>query len=579
MLTNLSIRDVVLIDRLALTFDGPITGPDRLLSDAGLGVLTGETGAGKSILLDALGLAIGARADAGLVRKSCEAASVTATFEIPTDHPALITLRDHDLEDIADRATEEGLVLRRRVAANGRSRAHINDEPVSVGLLKEVGERLIEIHGQFETQGLLNAQSHLALLDTFTGLTDNRAACSTAWNTWRDLTVQRRRMLADAAQSKAEEEFLRSALEELQTLDPKAGEEKSLSDRRAFLMSREKLTDSLNIAADGISGDSGAQARIGQVLKALDRVEETGGALFKPLIEALDRASAEIDEAAAQINHLAGEIEGGADDLATLEDRLFALRDLARKHRVEPDALPDLQADFERRLGLIADSSSARAKLDQEIEAARTIYAKAAEALSNKRHAGATRFDTAINSELPPLKLENARFETSLETLGEQDWGPNGQDRATFCVATNPGAPAEPLARIASGGELARLMLAIKVTLSRSAGGTSSTGPTLIFDEVDSGISGSVADAVGKRLAEIGRQGQVLAVTHSPQVAARAHRHWRVAKTIEGAQAQTSISELQSADRREEIARMLSGASITDQARAAADTLLSKRAS
>lgn len=566
MLIDLSIRDVVLIDRLALVFDG------------GLGALTGETGAGKSILLDALGLAIGARADAGLVRKGAEQAAVTAMFELADGHPVFDLLREQDRADLASRVAEEGLILRRTLNTAGRSRAYVNDEPVSVGLLRQLGDRLIEIHGQFETQGLLNAQTHRALLDVFGALQGERRACAAAWQGWRALEDRRRRMLAEIAETQAEEAFLRQGLEDLQTLDAQPGEEAALSEKRTFLMNREKLAAGIGAALESISGDTGAQARIGQAARALERLAEQGGDMFKPLLEALDRSEAEIEEASALVNHLAARIDAGEEDLVKLEDRLFALRDLARRHRTEPDSLPALLAEFERRLGAIEDSSTTLAKLEQEIAQSRTAYTKAAERLSKGRQAAAAQFDERIGTELPPLKLENARFETRLETLDEGDWGPAGREQVGFCVATNPGAEPEPLARVASGGELARLMLAIKVTLARAAGPVSGA-PTLIFDEVDSGISGAVADAVGERLAEIGSQVQVLVVTHSPQVAARAHRHWRVLKSIEGERAVTDIAELQAPDRREEIARMLSGASVTEQARAAADTLLARKAS
>ncbi len=568
MLIDLSIRDVVLIDRLSLSFDG------------GLGVLTGETGAGKSILLDALGLAIGARADAGLVRKDCQEASVAAGFEVAVGHPALDILREHDLAELADRAADEGLILRRKLAATGRSRAFVNDEPVSVALLRRLGESLIEVHGQFETQGLLNPQSHLRLLDEFAGLNALQAQCAEEWQRWQQLKGERETLAARIAQAQAEEEFLRTALDDLQSLAPEIGEETALDERRSFLLNREKLAVGINSVAESVSGDAGAEARIGQAQRALERLGDHGG-IFGPLIDALNRAAAETAEAAAQVNALASSMDAGEEDLENVEERLFSLRDMARKHRTVPDKLPDLMADFGQRLTSIEDSGSQLAKLDQQIAESRQSYVHQAETLDAERRGAADRLDRQMAAELPPLKLENARFATRVEQLDEVDWGPKGRSRALFCVATNPGAEPEPLARIASGGELARITLAIKVTLARAAeaeAGEAALAPTLIFDEVDSGISGSVADAVGERLAEIGSQVQVLVVTHSPQVAARAHRHWRVLKSIDGQRAVTDIAELQAGDRREEIARMLSGASVTDQARAAADTLLARKA-
>ncbi|MEO1250547.1 MAG: DNA repair protein RecN, partial [Pseudomonadota bacterium] len=505
MLIDLSIRDVVLIDRLSLSFDG------------GLGVLTGETGAGKSILLDALGLAIGARADAGLVRKDCQEASVSAGFEVADGHPALDILREHELSDVAERAAEEGLILRRKLTAAGRSRAFVNDEPVSVALLRQLGECLIEIHGQFETQGLLNPQSHLRLLDGFAGLEERRTQCANAWQQWQQRLDDRKALAAGIAQAQAEEDFLRTALDDLQSLAPEIGEETALDERRTFLLNRGKLAVGINSVAESVSGDSGAEVRIGQAQRALERLGDHGG-IFDPLVDALNRAAAETAEAAAQVNALTSSMDAGEDDLETVEERLFSLRDMARKHRSTPDELPALMADFAQRLTSIEDSGSDLAKLDQQIAEARQSYVQLADTLHESRLRAAENLDRQMAAELPPLKLENARFATRLEQLGEADWGPSGRNRAVFCVSTNPGTEPEPLARIASGGELARITLAIKVTLARAAeaeSGNAAMGPTLIFDEVDSGISGSVADAVGERLAEIGSQVQVLVVTHS----------------------------------------------------------------
>ncbi|MGP1396807.1 MAG: DNA repair protein RecN [Inquilinaceae bacterium] len=555
MLVGLTIRDVVLIDRLTVTFDD------------GLAALTGETGAGKSILLDALGLALGRRGDAGLVRRDATAATVTAAFAPPPDHPALGLLADQDIA--VDVHADDGLLLRRTVNADGRSRAFVNDQPVSIGLLRQIGDALVEIHGQFDTQGLLNPQTHRDLLDAFGGLDDRTAAVATLWRAWREAEQRRDEAARSIDQARAEEDFLRHAVAELDSLEPVPGEAAATADRRAMLMHREKLMEAISAALESITGERGGDRALGRAMRDLQRIADKAAGRLDVVLDTLDRALAETAEAAAALHSLIGDMDVNPRELEALDERLFALRTVARKHDVEVDALADLRTALADRLTLIEDQGDLLTRLTREATAARTAYVEAGEALGAARREAAARLDPAVAAELPPLKLDKARFVTRVEPLAEADWGPAGQDRVAFLVATNPGAAPGPLNKIASGGELARFTLALKVVLSSTA-----PVPTLVFDEVDSGISGAVADAVGERLARLGRRLQVLVVTHSPQVAARAASHWRVEKVETAGSATTRVVRLEAAERREEIARMLSGARITDQARAAADSLM-----
>ncbi len=549
MLTTLSIRDVVLIERLDLTFA------------RGLCALTGETGAGKSILLDALGLALGARADAGLVRAGAERAVVTAGFDLAADHPAFALLAEQDLP-------ADEMIVRRIVTPDGRSRAFINDEPVSVGLLRQVGEALVEIQGQFDTRGLMDPSSHRGLLDAFGAHDAALTAADTAWRAWRGAVDAWERTRGEADAARRDEELLRAAVEEMDSRAPRAGEEAELAELRSTLVNRERIVEALNAAGAALGEDNRVAAAIGAAQRALERVAEmTGGLLDEPLA-ALERASIELDEATAGIEAASNRIETDGGRAEDVEERLFALRGVARKHGVEPDALPALHAALRERLDALEGGDLALDRLRAAADAARARYREAAAALSAARAKAGKRLDKAVTAELSPLKLDKAAFRTRIEELPETGWGSAGADRVAFEVATNPGAPHGPLARIASGGELARFMLALKVVLARSG-----SADTLVFDEVDAGIGGAVAAAVGERLARLAETVQVLVVTHSPQVAARAGRHWHVAKRV-GATTVTDVEELNPLARREEIARMLSGARITDAARAAADSLL-----
>lgn len=554
MLVALSIRDVVLIEKLSLTFR------------RGLCVLTGETGAGKSILLDALGLALGARADSGLVRHGADQASVTAEFELSGDHPAFALLKEQGLDP------DDRLVVRRTVSTDGRSRAWVNDQAVGVGLLKRLGEELVEVHGQFDTHGLLNPQTHRGVLDAYAKLDIQAAQVAAAHRAWRQVEDARANAAAEIARARAEEEYLRHAVAELDTLSPRPGEEEELAETRAVLMHREKLVDAMNAAFAELSGDRGVERALASASRVLARIADKAAGKLDAAIDALDRAANEAAEAVAALQAASADMDLDPAALEKLEERLFALRAAARKHSVDVDGLAALRQDFAGRLALIEDQGDLLARLAREAETARASYRKAADALSAGRREAAKRLDKAVAAELPPLKLEKARFQTTVEALEEADWGPHGIDRVAFQVATNPGAPAGALNKIASGGELARFMLALKVVLAQTG-----TVGTLVFDEVDTGIGGAVAAAVGERLAALGQVRQVLVVTHSPQVAARGSVHLKVQKSTKRDVVTTGVAELDGDERREEIARMLSGATVTPEARAAADSLIAGR--
>ncbi len=553
MLTALSIRDVVLIDRLDIDFD------------RGLCVLTGETGAGKSILLDALGLALGARADSGLVRHGAEQAVVSAVFEVPANHPAHAILAGQGLDDAA-----AGLVLRRIVAADGRSRAFVNDQPASVGLLREIGGTLVEIQGQFEPRGLIDPSTHRVLLDDFGGLQDAKAQVTEAYRAWREAARVREEAETDAADAERDREFLEHAVEELTQLDPAAGEETRLAEQRTRLMHAEKLVEAMNAAAAEIAGARPVEDALRAAQRALARAADKAGGALDGALAALDRAALETAEAQRELEAAAAMIELDQGGLESVEERLFALRAVARKHQVEVDDLPTLRDRLSERLAMAQDRSGVAERLRRAEAEAREVFAAAAERLSAGRREAAARLDDAVNAELPPLRLDKARFVTQLERQPEASWTSDGLDRIAFLVATNPGTPEGPLSKVASGGELSRIMLALKVAAAEPSG-----VPTLIFDEVDANIGGATADAVGERLARLARDVQVLVITHSPQVAARGTDHLRVEKAADGgASAVTRVRRLDAGERREEVARMLSGAAITDEARAQAARLI-----
>ena len=552
MLTALAIRNVVLIEHLTLNFE------------PGLTVMTGETGAGKSILLDALGLALGARSESGLVRAGAELATVTAEFTLPPDHPVLELLTEQGLQSTQD------LVLRRAVGTDGRSRAFVNDQPISVGLLRQVGDMLVEIEGQFEAHGLLDVASHGNHLDRFANLQGRVDKTRLAFATWRVARQQHADAVAMQDKARTEEDFLRHAVGELDLAAPKPGEEAELAASRALLSHREQVIESLTGALADLSGDRSAERTMAAALRKLQRVADKLGAEGAATIAAIDRATIELTEAIAALGRLVQAVDADPQKLERIEERLYLLRDLARKHRVQPDELADLHEKFRNQLAALDQQGGGLAKL-REVEAkARAEYVAAAENLSKARNRAIKMLEAQINRELPPLKLERAKFSVQVEKLDEPRWGERGWDDVVFAVATNPGAAPGPIQEIASGGELARFMLALTLVLSRGQ-----PAETLIFDEVDSGIGGATASAVGERLQRLSEDLQLLVITHSPQVAALADHHWRVAKELFRNNAYTTVSALNRQDRREEIARMLAGAIVTNEARAAADKLLS----
>jgi DNA repair protein RecN (Recombination protein N) len=553
MLLGLTIRDVVLIDRLSLAFR------------PGLCVLTGETGAGKSILLDALGLALGRRADASLVRPGAEQASVAAEFAVEPDHPAAGMLRDAGISsDLAGT-----IVVRRVVGADGRSRAFVNDEPASVALLRELGDSLVEIQGQGEQRGLLDPATHRFLLDAVAEHEIMPAALALLWQEWRAARGRAEEAARRLAASRAEEDLLRHHRAELDAIAPEGDEEDRLGARRALLQNAERLGEVVAEAIAEIDGEDGAQQALARALRKLDRARDRAQGLLDSALAAAERAASETTEALSALTGAAELLELDPRALEEVEERLFALRALARKHGVAVADLPRLRAEFADRLATIETGAEEVAALGEAVAAARARYVEAAASVSRVRKNAAHRLDASIAAELKPLRLDKARFRTVLTALAEAEWGEHGVERVNFEVATNPGAPFGPLARIASGGELSRFMLALKLVLA----GNSSV-PTLIFDEVDSGIGGAVAAAVGERLQLLGTRLQILVVTHSPQVAARGAHHWRVAKRQAERATVTRVEELDADTRQEEIARMLSGSIVTAEARAAAASLI-----
>lgn len=550
MLTRLAIHDVVLIDKLALDFA------------PGLNVFTGETGAGKSILLDALNLALGGRSDASLIRTGAAQASVTAEFSPPESHNVFALLNDQGL------SAESPLILRRVVGKDGKSRAFINDQSVSIGLLKTIGETLLEIHGQFETHGLLNPASHRGLLDAFGELGKLRDKTAAAYHLWQEAADQHRQALAERDRAQAEEDFLRAAVGELNTLAPEPGEADSLATKRSHLQHREKILEALEIASQALNGERGTLASLAQAGKSVARVLDKAPNL-QPLLTALDQAAHDAAEAANLLERHKDDIDGDSDTLQRIEERLFSLRGIARKHNVAVDDLPQFHTDLTARLGLLIDQGDGLTALSHAAATARAAYIKHAKELSAKRIKAAAQFQKAVMAELPPLKLERAQFIIDVTPLPPEQGTADGLDRVSFLAATNAGMPAGSLQKVASGGELARFMLAIKVVLAAN-----DSVPTLVFDEVDTGIGGATASAVGERLARLAHHVQILVVTHSPQVAARGTTHLRVAKATHGKHTITSVSLLAATERREEIARMLAGAQVTDAARDAAASLL-----
>jgi DNA repair protein RecN (Recombination protein N) len=548
MLTGLSIRDVVLIEALDLDFTG------------GLGVLTGETGAGKSILLDALGLALGARADSGLVRSGSDKAQVTASFDAPAGVVALLADNDIEID------TGEPLLIRRSVKADGGSKAFINDQPCSAALLRDVGAMLVEIHGQHDDRGLLNPRGHRALLDTF-GRCDTASVAGNfvAWQEAKARLDVAREALDNAARDR---EWLEHAVAELAAFNPQPGEEEQLAGERSDMQKGERIAEDLKAVLESFEGPKSGIALIRGAARKLDRLADAHPLLAEALT-ALDRSVIEASEAEDKLNAAARAIEFEPARLDEIEVRLFELRALARKHNVAPDAIVTLQQNLNARLESIEAGGEGLAKLDAEVAAKHAAYVESAIALSDARTVAAAKLDNAVKSELAPLKLDAAQFRTAVERLGEDRWAASGMDRVEFLISTNPGAPFAPLTKIASGGELSRFILALKVALAEEGGAA-----TIIFDEIDRGVGGAVAAAIGERLARLALRTQLLAVTHSPQVAAKGKAHYFIAKSSQGTVTRTGVTLLDAEARRQEIARMLSGAEVTDEARAQAERLL-----
>jgi DNA repair protein RecN (Recombination protein N) len=548
MLRALEIRDMLIIDRLDLEFQ------------PGLNVLTGETGAGKSILLDSLGFVLGWRGRAALVRAGAAQGEVTAEFSLPAGHAAFGVLEEAGLP-----ASDE-LILRRVNSADGRKTGWVNDRRVSGEVLRRLSDTLVELHGQHDDRGLLDPKGHRAILDDYAGNGAPREAVRAAWRALQAARKERDAARAALEAVRAEEDFLRHAVAELSKLDPQPGEEEELDRRRRAMQSAEKIRDDIAQAGNALGYD-GAEGAMAGALRWLEGVVDKAEGRLDAPIAALARAMAELDDAARGVADCLDALEFNPAELEETEERLFALRGLARKHQVMPDELPGLTETLSARLEAL-DAGEARIHdLDRAVTQAEAGYDGAAAALTADRRAAASRLDAAVAAELAPLKMERAVFATE---IAEAPAGPEGRDAVAFTVATNPGAPSGPLNRIASGGELSRFLLALKVCLSEEQGG----GVTMIFDEIDRGVGGATADAVGRRLKALAEGGQVLVVTHSPQVAALGGHHWRVAKRVDAGMTLSEVVPLAPAERESEIARMLSGDTITAEARAAARALL-----
>lgn len=549
MLVALSIRDIVIIDKLDIAFE------------PGLSVLTGETGAGKSILLDALSLALGGRGDAALVRRGAERGQVTAVFDIGAHHPARALVAEHGIDSDGD------IILRRQQAADGRSRAFVNDQPASIQLLKALGASLVEIHGQHDDRALVDATAHRALLDSFGGLEADVAAVRQAWSAWRSAEADRDRARAEMEKSAAERDYLAHALDELDSLDPRTGEEAHLAERRSVMMQAEKLADELSEANEAVAGAASPVPLMAAALRRLERRSGDVPDLMQPVVAALTSALNAMEEVRGAVERARGAASFDPRELEDAEERLFALRAAARKHQVGVDDLPALRARLRQSLQDLETGEERVALLDEAAKAAAAAYDKAAGKLTARRVKAGKALDKAVAAELAPLKLDKARFETRVETDAGHG-GPEGCDRVEFWVRTNPGTNPGPLIKVASGGELSRFLLALKVALADKG-----SAPTLVFDEVDTAVGGAVSDAIGLRLQRLSGKVQVLTVTHAPQVAARAARHLLIRK--EGAKdVVTRVEPLDEPRRREEIARMLAGATVTEEARAAAGRLL-----
>jgi DNA repair protein RecN (Recombination protein N) len=554
MLTALSVRNIVLIDQLDLSLD------------TGMTVLTGETGAGKSILLDALALALGGRGDATLVRTGAESGQVVAVLQLPADHPARQLLRDNEIAD------DEELILRRVQFADGRTRAFINDQPVSAGLLQGLGRLVVEIHGQHDDRALVDVTTHRTLLDAFGSLEREATAVREAYAALveADDALAAQRALIDEA--RAREDYARHVVQELDALAPEPGEEETLAARRQRLMQLEKAAEEVRDADEILNGPTAPGPVLAGLMRRLSRKADAGAAVFQPIVESLDTVLIALDGTSSALENLKREMQFDPADLERVEERLFALRAAARKHGVPVDGLAAVLEKYRADLQTLQSGEEALVALAKAAAVAREAYLKAARKLSDARAKAAKQLSKAVEAELPDLKLGAAKFIVAREIDAERV-SATGFDQVAFHVQTNPGTAAGPLTRIASGGELSRFLLALKVVLADRG-----SAPVLIFDEIDTAVGGAVADAIGRRLGRLAEKVQVLAVTHAPQVAARAEAHLLIEKQAveEGAFMRTHVRPLNGHTRQEEVARMLSGARVTDEARAAAGRLLSE---
>lgn len=553
MLQSLSIRNVVLIDKLDIDFKPHLS------------VLTGETGAGKSILLDSLGLVLGKRAETSLIRQGEDKLSVTAVFDAePDNKPLNEILRENEL-DVGDE-----MIIKRTLNRDGKGKIFFNDQPISAKLLKDIGRCLVEIHGQFDNQGLLNPASHRGVLDAYGNYAELLTKVKAAYQQYKAALRAREQAENDICRAKEEEDNLRHWVRELEQLKPHKGEEEELSQKRQELMHAEKIVESLNFAYGALTQGRDVQSALRQAQAAIDRANQYVDGRYAEIYDALDRALIEAADAQERIETASQDINLDSSEQEKIDERLFMLKDIARKHGVSVDDLEDTLAQFKSRLNAIELGEDGLSALRQAEQAARQAYLQAANELHQARVTAAAKLDAAVMRELPPLKMEKARFVTMVEKQGEDNWTENGFDNISFTVATNPNSPQGPLNKIASGGELSRFMLALKVNLAASSDVCS-----MVFDEVDAGIGGATAKAVGERLARLGDTVQVLVVTHSPQVAAGGSTHFKVSKQTVDNVTTTEVHELSPDERREEIARMLAGEKITDEARAAAEVLLS----
>lgn len=554
MLAQLSIRDIVLIEKLDIGFHD------------GLSVLTGETGAGKSILLDALSLALGMRGDAALVRAGAQQGQVSAAFDVPADHPARILLRENAMDDDGD------IVLRRVQTADGRTRVFVNDRPSSVTLMREIGRALVEIHGQHDERALVDTTAHRDLLDAFGRLRGDAETTRAAWAAWREAEQELSRHRARVEAAAREADYLRASVEELSQLAPVVGEEEELAGMRATMMRAEKIAAEIGEAQELFAGNNSPVPPLASLLRRLERKAGEAPGLLDDTIKALDEALLALDAAESGIGAAMRATEFDPKRLEEAEERLFALRAAARKHNVQVDGLPTLREKMAAELADLDAGEERVSGLERAALAARESYDAAAATLSAGRKAAAETLASAVMAELPALKLERAEFMVQIDSEPD-DRREDGIDEVAFWVRTNPGSRPGPMAKIASGGELSRFLLALKVALADRG-----SAPTLVFDEIDTGVGGAVADAIGKRLARLAERVQVLSVTHAPQVAARAANHFLISKTGNAESVTTGVEALAEAARREEIARMLAGATITEEARAAAGRLLNEKA-